>query len=164
MRSKIISKSQLPSFARRIHRSGKSIVFTNGVFDILHAGHVDYLERARKLGDLLVIGLNTDASVKVNKGDLRPIVPYRYRAKLLAALSVVDFIVPLERKTPDRLIELVRPHVLVKGAQYKLSEIVGADFVRANGGKVVRMRMTPGLSTSAIIKKIRSSAAAMRGR
>ncbi len=164
MRSKIISKSQLQSFARRIHRSGKRIVFTNGVFDILHAGHVDYLERARKFGDLLVIGLNTDASVRVNKGDLRPIIPYKERAKLLAALAVVDFIVPLERKTPDRLIELVRPQVLVKGAQYKLSEIVGADFVRANGGKVVRMRMTPGLSTSAIIKKIRSLPAASSSR
>lgn len=157
MNSKLIAKSQLVKFARRLHRTGKRIVFTNGVFDILHAGHVDYLERAKRHGDVLVIGLNTDASVKVNKGDHRPIIPYKDRAKLLAALSVVDYIVPLERKTPDRLIETICPHVLVKGAQYKLGEIVGADFVRAHGGKIVRMRMVPGLSTTAIIKRIKSS-------
>ncbi|MCC6962251.1 MAG: D-glycero-beta-D-manno-heptose 1-phosphate adenylyltransferase [candidate division Zixibacteria bacterium] len=156
MNSKLIAKSQLVKFARRLHRTGKRIVFTNGVFDILHAGHVDYLERAKRHGDVLVIGLNTDASVKVNKGDHRPIIPYKDRAKLLAALSVVDYIVPLERKTPDRLIETICPHVLVKGAQYKLGEIVGADFVRAHGGKIVRMRMVPGLSTTAIIKKVRA--------
>lgn len=156
MNSKLIAKSQLVKFARRLHRTGKRIVFTNGVFDILHAGHVDYLERAKRHGDVLVIGLNTDASVKVNKGDHRPIIPYKDRAKLLAALSVVDYIVPLERKTPDRLIETICPHVLVKGAQYKLGEIVGADFVRAHGGKVVRMRMVPGMSTTAIIRKVRA--------
>ncbi len=156
MNSKLIAKSQLVKFARRLHRTGKRIVFTNGVFDILHAGHVDYLERAKRHGDVLVIGLNTDASVRINKGDHRPIIPYKDRAKLLAALSVVDYIVPLERKTPDRLIETICPHVLVKGAQYKLGEIVGADFVRAHGGKIVRMRMVPGLSTTAIIKKVRA--------
>jgi rfaE bifunctional protein nucleotidyltransferase chain/domain len=155
MRAKIIARAQLESFAVRVHRSGKRIVFSNGVFDILHAGHVDYLTRARKLGDILVVGLNTDASVKVNKGDLRPIVPYRYRAQLLAALEMIDYVVPLERKTPDRLIELIKPDVLVKGAEYRIADIVGADFVLRNGGKVVRMKMLKGLSTSAIIDKIR---------
>ncbi len=129
-------------------------MFTNGVFDILHAGHVDYLTRARKLGDVLVVGLNTDASVRVNKGELRPIIPYKYRAQMLAALSAVDFVVPLDRETPDRLIPLVNPQVLVKGSQYGLSEIVGAAHVIEKGGKVVRMRMVKGLSTSEIIRRV----------
>ncbi len=153
--SKIIPKSKLAAFARKLQRSGKKIVFTNGVFDILHAGHVDYLQKARRLGDVLIIGLNTDSSVKVNKGDQRPIIPYAQRARLLAALSVVDYVVPLDRKTPDRLIEIICPQVLVKGAQYRLREIVGADFVRARGGKVVRMSMVKGLSTSEIIRRIK---------
>lgn len=155
--TKIISKSAVPELAKRLHKGRKRIVFTNGVFDILHAGHVDYLTRARKLGDLLIVGLNTDASVKVNKGDLRPIVPYKYRAKMLAALTVVDYIVPLERKTPDKLIPLINPHVLVKGADYKVSEIVGADYVLEHGGKVVRMKLVKGLSTSEIIRRIKQT-------
>lgn len=152
---KIIPKSKLAAFTRKLQRSGKKIVFTNGVFDILHAGHVDYLQKARRLGDVLIIGLNTDSSVKVNKGDQRPIIPYAQRARLLTALSVVDYVVPLDRETPDRLIEIICPQVLVKGAQYKLGEIVGADFVRARGGKVVRMSMVKGLSTSEIIRRIK---------
>ncbi|MBK7092265.1 MAG: D-glycero-beta-D-manno-heptose 1-phosphate adenylyltransferase [bacterium] len=155
--TKIISKSAVPELAKRLHKGRKRIVFTNGVFDILHAGHVDYLTRARKLGDLLIVGLNTDASVKVNKGDLRPIVPYKYRAKMLAALTVVDYIVPLERKTPDKLIPLINPDILVKGADYKVSEIVGADFVLEHGGKVVRMKLVKGLSTSEIIRRIKQT-------
>ncbi|MGB5107543.1 MAG: D-glycero-beta-D-manno-heptose 1-phosphate adenylyltransferase [Candidatus Zixiibacteriota bacterium] len=153
---KIIAKSQIKALASRLHKAGKKIVFTNGVFDILHAGHVDYLTKARKLGDVLVLGLNTDSSVRVNKGDKRPIVAYRNRAKLLAGLEVVDYIVPLDRRTPDRLISMLNPHVLVKGAEYKISEIVGADHVLANGGKVVRMKMVKGLSTSEIIRRIKS--------
>lgn len=155
--TKIISKSAVPELAKRLHNGRKRIVFTNGVFDILHAGHVDYLTRARKLGDLVIVGLNTDASVKVNKGDLRPIVPYKYRAKMLAALTVVDYIVPLERKTPDKLIPLINPDILVKGADYKVSEIVGADFVLEHGGKVVRMKLVKGLSTSEIIRRIKQT-------
>jgi len=155
--TKIISKSAVPELAKRLHKGRKRIVFTNGVFDILHAGHVEYLTRARKLGDLLIIGLNTDSSVKVNKGDLRPIVPYKYRAKMLAALAVVDYIVPLERKTPDKLIPLINPDILVKGADYKVSEIVGADFVLEHGGKVVRMKLVNGLSTSEIIRRIKQT-------
>lgn len=153
--TKIITKNQIPALAARLHWARKRIVFTNGVFDILHAGHVDYLTRSRKLGDVLIIGLNTDASGKVNKGDRRPIVPYKYRAKLLAALSVVDYIIPLVRKTPDRLIPLINPQVLVKGADYKASEIVGADYVLEQGGRVVRMKMVKGLSTTEIIRRIR---------
>ena len=157
MHSKIVQKSQLKRFVLMLKRSGKKVVFTNGVFDLLHAGHVDYLTRARQLGDLLVVGLNTDASVRVNKGDTRPIIPYKYRAKLLAALTVEDYIVPLDRKTPDKLIPMIDPKILVKGADYKVSEIVGADHVLAGGGKVVRMPMVKGLSTSEIIRRIKST-------
>ncbi len=161
MHQKIISSSQLRAFAARLRsrnvnrrREGARIVFTNGVFDILHAGHVDYLTRAKKLGDFLIVGLNSDASVKMNKGDFRPIIPYKYRAELLAALEVVDYVVPLTRKTPDDLIKLINPDVLVKGSEYRERDIVGADFVRQHGGKVVRMKMVKGLSTSDIISRI----------
>ena len=154
---KIIAKNQISALASRLHRSGKRIVFTNGVFDILHAGHVEYLTKARKLGDVLVLGLNTDSSVRINKGDKRPIVSYRDRAKLLAALTVVDYIVPLERRTPDRLIPMINPDILVKGAEYKISQIVGADHVLSHGGRVVRMKMVKGLSTSEIIRRIKNA-------
>lgn len=154
LKQKIIPKTRLKAFAAKLRRSRKKIVFTNGVFDLMHAGHAVYLAKARALGDILVLGLNTDASVRVNKGPKRPIVEYRHRALLLAALESVDYIVPLERKTPDKLIELIHPDVLVKGADYKVSEIVGADFVKSYGGKVVRMPMLGGLSTSEIIRKM----------
>jgi rfaE bifunctional protein nucleotidyltransferase chain/domain len=155
MQNEIIPKSHLLAFARRLRATKKKIVFTNGVFDILHAGHVDYLTRARKLGEVLVVGLNTDASVKQNKGDLRPIIPYKYRAPMLIALRAVDYVVPLDDKTPAKLIEMIAPDVLVKGADYKLEEIVGADFVLAHGGTVVRMKLLKGLSTSSVLERIR---------
>jgi rfaE bifunctional protein nucleotidyltransferase chain/domain len=155
MQNEIIPKSQLQTFIRRLKATRKKIVFTNGVFDILHAGHVDYLTRARRLGDVLIVGLNTDESVKQNKGDFRPIIPYKYRAKMLVGLRAVDFVVPLEEKTPARLIELIAPDVLVKGADYKVLEIVGSDFVREHGGRVVRMKLVKGLSTSVILDRIR---------
>jgi rfaE bifunctional protein nucleotidyltransferase chain/domain len=158
MQNEIIPKSHIKSFARRLHATKKMIVFTNGVFDILHAGHVDYLTRARKLGDVLVVGLNTDASAKQNKGDWRPIIPYKYRAQMLVALKAVDYVVPLDDKTPAKLIEMVAPDVLVKGADYKLTEIVGADFVLAHGGTVVRMKLVKGLSTSWVMERIRKTA------
>ena len=154
LKEKIIPKSKLRAFAARLRRSRKTVVFTNGVFDLLHAGHAVYLAKAKALGDILVLGLNTDASVRVNKGPKRPLVEYRHRALLLAALESVDYIVPLERQTPDKLIELIHPDVLVKGADYKVSEIVGADFVKSYGGKVVRIPIVGGLSTSDIIKKL----------
>ena len=102
-------------------------------------------------------GLNTDASVKQNKGDLRPIIPYNYRAKMLVALRAVDYVVPLDDKTPAKLIELISPDVLVKGADYKLEDIVGAQFVLAHGGAVVRMKLLKGLSTSGVLERIRKA-------
>ena len=130
------------------------IVFTNGVFDILHAGHVDYLRKAKSFGDVLVVGVNRDASVRRLKGRGRPINNERDRAKLVSALRPVDFVVLFGEDTPEKLIRLVRPDVLVKGADYKLSEIVGAQFVKSYGGSVRRVRLTPNKSSSRLIKKL----------
>ncbi len=128
------------------------MVFTNGVFDILHRGHVEYLQRAKSFGDVLMVGLNTDASVRRLKGASRPVQDQRDRAAILQALEMVDYVVLFGEDTPEKLIRQVRPDVLVKGADYRLSEIVGADFVTSYGGKVRRVRLTPGRSTSKLLK------------
>lgn len=133
--------------------SGK-VVFTNGCFDILHAGHVDYLEKARNFGDKLVVGLNTDSSVKRLKGTSRPVNPELARARVLAALEFVDAVVLFPEDTPLELIMSIRPDILVKGADYDIKNIVGADFVLNNGGRVETVPLTDGFSTSGIIGKI----------
>lgn len=133
--------------------SGK-VVFTNGCFDILHAGHVDYLEKARNFGDKLVVGLNTDSSVKRLKGESRPVNPELARARVLAALEFVDAVVLFHEDTPLELIVSIRPDILVKGADYDIKNIVGADFVLNNGGRVETVPLTDGFSTSGIIEKI----------
>lgn len=138
----------------RAHQAGKKVVFTNGVFDLLHRGHVDYLAKAKSFGDLLVVGLNSDASVHHIKGPKRPIQSQADRAAILLALKAVDYVVMFSEDTPERLISIVRPDVLVKGADYKLDEIVGAKFVRSYGGKVKRVRLTGGRSTTEIIRKL----------
>jgi D-beta-D-heptose 7-phosphate kinase/D-beta-D-heptose 1-phosphate adenosyltransferase len=130
------------------------VVFTNGVFDLLHRGHVEYLEEARALGDRLVVGLNTDASVRRLKGASRPIVGEADRAAVLGALSCVDLVILFDDDTPQRLIEAVRPHVLVKGGDYALADIVGREFVEASGGRVATVPLRAGLSTSEIVKRI----------
>ncbi len=135
-------------------RRKRTVVFTNGVFDILHYGHVDYLTKARKLGDVLIVGLNSDSSVKKFKAAGRPIQPEKDRARILAALRPVDIVVMFKEETPERLIRAVAPDVLVKGADYKLSEIVGADFVQSYGGKVRRIKLQPSRSTTAILKRL----------
>jgi len=135
----------------RAHREGKKVVFTNGVFDLLHRGHVDYLAKARSLGDLLIVGLNSDASVHRLKGPARPMQPQADRAAILLALKAVDYVVLFSEDTPEKLISIVRPDVLVKGADYKMSEIVGANLVRSYGGRVKRVRLTSGRSSSKII-------------
>lgn len=137
-------------------KDGERIVFTNGCFDILHLGHVDYLSRAADQGDRLVIALNTDASVAKLKGPHRPINDQRSRAMLLAALSFTDAIVYFDEPTPYELIRLARPDVLVKGADYKPEEIVGNEMVRDSGGRVVTIPFVEGYSTSAIEQRIRS--------
>lgn len=133
----------------------EKIVFTNGCFDIMHLGHVDYLAKAASEGSLLIIGLNSDASVKRIKGENRPVADEMSRAMSLAAMGFVDAVVFFEEDTPYELIKMVQPDILVKGKDYEANEIVGADIVDAKGGKVVTMELVEGYSTSAIIDKIK---------
>jgi len=136
---------------------GKRIVFTNGCFDLLHPGHVAYLEKARELGDALVVGLNDDGSVRHLKGDRRPINPLPDRARMLAALGMVDIVIAFSGDTPLELIRALRPDVLVKGGDYEPDMIVGAGEVRASGGEVVAIPFVEGYSTTALIARIRDA-------
>jgi len=151
----LIARREIASLADKLRRKGKRIVFTNGVFDVLHRGHVEYLAKARAFGDLLIVGLNTDASVRRLKGPNRPLQKQADRAIILLALEAVDYVVLFGEDIPDKLIRQIRPDVLVKGADYKESEIVGATFVRSCGGDVRRIRLTRGRSSSVIIGKLR---------
>ena len=141
--------------------AGEKIVFTNGVFDLLHRGHAEYLEEAAAAGDRLVVGVNSDASVRRLKGPGRPIVPEAERAELVSALACVDAAVVFEDDTPERLIREVRPDVLAKGGDWKLEEIVGREFVESRGGRVVRVRLREGLSSSRLIERIRAGRSAL---
>ncbi|MFZ5980823.1 MAG: D-glycero-beta-D-manno-heptose 1-phosphate adenylyltransferase [Candidatus Zixiibacteriota bacterium] len=143
----------------RAANPGLKIVFTNGVFDILHRGHVEYLAVAKKYGDILVVGLNSDDSTRRLKGEGRPVHKVEDRAAVLLALKAVDYVVIFEDDTPEKLIMKVRPEVLVKGADYKISEIVGAEFVRKNGGEVRTVALTEGYSTTGTIKNINNKKA-----
>jgi rfaE bifunctional protein nucleotidyltransferase chain/domain len=144
----------------RLRRAGVRLVFTNGCFDLLHVGHVTLLEKARALGDALVVGVNEDRSVRRLKGPGRPIVPLAERMELLAGLRPVDYVVPFAEDTPARVIAEVRPAVLVKGGDYRLGEIVGRDEVEEGGGRVVRVPLRKGRSTSDLIARARLAVAA----
>lgn len=149
---------ELPHLIQRVNTwkiKGDKVVFTNGCFDLIHLGHVRYLEEARALGDRLVLGLNSDSSVRKLKGEGRPIMEENARAGLLAALESIDAVVLFSEETPLKLIEAVNPDILVKGGDYEISEIVGADHVVAQGGEVKRLSFLPGHSTSGMIRKIR---------
>lgn len=154
--SKIVDWSTAEKLAREWKQQGLSIVFTNGCFDIIHVGHIDYLEKSRNLGDKLVLGLNTDNSIRHIKGEKRPIVEEGSRARVMAALSFVDAVVLFDEDTPLRLIEAVKPDILVKGNDYSIENIVGADFVINNGGQVKTIPLVNGYSTSNIIDKIKN--------
>lgn len=151
LRSKLVSQEKLAALCRRLRRQGRKIVFTNGVFDILHMGHISYLSRAKELGEILIIGLNTDSSVRKIKGPKRPINKQSDRAGVLSALEVVDYVVYFSEETPAKIIREIKPDILVKGADYKISEIVGAEFVKSYGGQVKRIKLLPGRSTSRIL-------------
>lgn len=138
-------------------RADQKVVFTNGCFDLVHLGHIDYLEKARALGDRLVLGLNTDASVGRLKGPSRPVVNEYARARLMAALTFVDTVILFDEPTPQRLIEALKPDILVKGDDYTVENIVGADFILKNGGTVETVALVKGYSTTALIEKIKSS-------
>jgi len=138
-------------------QSGLRIVFTNGCFDIMHAGHAQYLEEARALGDLLVVAVNSDASVSRLKGPSRPVIPQQFRAIMLAALEAVDFVVIFDEDTPYETIKLLQPDLLVKGGDWTVDQIVGADIVLARGGEVKSLPFFPGLSSTSIIERIKAS-------
>ena len=144
------------AFADALRADGRRVVFTNGVFDILHPGHLRYLQHARSLGDALIVGLNADASVRRNKGPERPINPQEERAEILEALECVDAVVLFEEDTPDRIIKAILPDILVKGADWGENAIVGRDTVEARGGRVVRVPIEEGFSTTEIVRKIRN--------
>lgn len=154
MISKIMKVKELINRIDPFRRSGKQVVFTNGCFDIMHAGHVRYLAAARSEGEILVVGINSDKSVKLIKGKNRPIMPQDQRAEVLAGLWCVDYIVFFDEPDPLRLIQAIKPDVLVKGEDWTEDEIIGADFVKADGGKVVRIAVVPDISTSMIIERI----------
>jgi D-glycero-beta-D-manno-heptose 1-phosphate adenylyltransferase len=142
-------------FVGRRRAGGATIVFTNGVFDLLHPGHVRYLQQARALGDALIVGINSDRSVRAYKGPSRPITPQDERAEVVAALACVDGAVIFDEDTPWQLIAALQPDVLVKGADWAEDAIVGRDVVEARGGRVVRMPIEAGHATTAIIERIR---------
>jgi D-beta-D-heptose 7-phosphate kinase/D-beta-D-heptose 1-phosphate adenosyltransferase len=156
-RTRLLSLDDAGRFAAALHAAGKRVVFTNGVFDLLHPGHVRYLQAARNEGDALIIGVNSDRSVRANKGPSRPIIPEQERAELLAALACVDAVVVFDEDTPGDVIKRVQPDVLVKGADWAADQIVGRDTVEARGGKVVRIPIEKGWSTTAILKRIRET-------
>jgi D-beta-D-heptose 7-phosphate kinase/D-beta-D-heptose 1-phosphate adenosyltransferase len=147
----------LKRIALRLRKNGKKIVFTNGCFDLMHYGHVKYLEEASGKGDALIVGINSDASIKRIKGKNRPIVGQKDRLRLVAALESVSYVVPFRQDTPLALITMIRPHVLIKGADWKRKDIVGNEFVKSYGGRVKTIRFVPGKSTTALIKKIARS-------
>jgi rfaE bifunctional protein nucleotidyltransferase chain/domain len=155
--AKVLTRDALLARLRRPR--GRRVVFTNGVFDVLHRGHVDYLARARALGDLLVVGVNTDASVRrLGKGSDRPVNPQDDRAYVLAGLFSVDYVTLFDEDTPRELISALRPDVLVKGGDYTRDTIVGADEVEAAGGRVETIPLVPGRSTTSILQRVRQGA------
>ena len=154
-RNKVLTRAGAVRAVRAAQRRGERVVFTNGCFDLLHVGHVRSLEQARAQGDRLVVALNTDASVRRNKGPGRPIVPARQRAEVLAALACVDFVLLFAEATPLAAIKALRPDVLAKGGDWALDAIVGRAEVESWGGSIVRLREVPGVRTTAIVEAAR---------
>jgi rfaE bifunctional protein nucleotidyltransferase chain/domain len=160
---KIVSQDELILLTAREKRNGRRVVFTNGCFDLLHPGHVRCLAEARALGDLLVVAVNSDRSVRGNKGPERPLVPQNDRAEVLAALSSVDYVTIFDEPTPRDLIARVLPSVLVKGADWGPNDVVGREEVEAAGGRTVSIPLAPGYSTTTLLQKIRKTASSADG-
>lgn len=153
--AKVMSLEEAVRTVARWRLQGRTVVFTNGCFDILHAGHLDLLERASSLGDRLVLGVNADASVRRLKGEERPVNDERFRARMLASMSIVDAVVVFPEDTPQAVIEALRPDILVKGGDYRAEDVVGAGVVAAHGGRVEIVPLTDGHSTTGLIGRIR---------
>jgi rfaE bifunctional protein nucleotidyltransferase chain/domain len=156
---KIVSQDELVQLTAREKRAGRRVIFTNGCFDLLHPGHVRCLAEARALGDVLVVAINSDRSVRGNKGPERPLVGEQDRAEVLAALASVDYVTIFDEPTPRELISRVLPNVLVKGADWAQDQVAGREEVEAAGGRVVSIPLVPGYSTTSIVQRIRDAAA-----
>ncbi len=153
--AQLLDAEQAAAFADRLRARGGTVVFTNGVFDLLHPGHVRYLREARALGDALIVAVNSDNSVRANKGSGRPVNPEHERAEVLLALDSVDAAVIFDAETPHAIVNAIKPDILVKGADWGPDNIVGRDVVEARGGRVVRVDLAPGYSTSELIRRVR---------
>lgn len=156
IKNRICKRENIKAQAEIWRFKENKLVFTNGCFDILHPGHIEYLSKAADMGDKLIVGVNTNASVKSIKGEKKPIISEDYRAMQVAALAFVDAVVLFSEDTPENIIKEICPDVLVKGADYQEKEVVGADFVKENGGKVELIELTEGFSSSSLIQKIRN--------
>lgn len=154
MKDKIKERDELCQIVKTLKENGKKIVFTNGCFDILHIGHIRYLEKAKSLGDILIVGLNSDSSVQIIKGPLRPIIPQQERAEILSALSCVDYVTIFDEETPYQLISLILPHILVKGGDWTKETTIGKEVVEREGGEVIILPLVGGVSTTNIINAI----------
>ncbi|HET7219753.1 MAG TPA: D-glycero-beta-D-manno-heptose 1-phosphate adenylyltransferase [Vicinamibacterales bacterium] len=161
--ARLLSREAAAALAERLRARSRTVVFTNGVFDLLHPGHVRYLEVARSLGDALIVGLNGDASVRRNKGPERPITPQAERAEVLLALSAVDAVVIFDEDTPAEIIAAIQPDVLAKGADWAADAIVGRAIVEARNGRVVRVPLEHGHSTTSIVERVRRASAPRKG-
>lgn len=150
----ILTREEIAGVRKKLKESGKKVVFTNGCFDILHAGHVDYLNKARALGDILIVGMNSDSSIKRIKGENRPVIPEAERAFLVANLKAVDYVTLFDEDTPGELIDVLIPDFLVKGGDWSIDNIVGRGVVEANGGQVKTINFVNDQSTSKIISSI----------
>jgi D-beta-D-heptose 7-phosphate kinase/D-beta-D-heptose 1-phosphate adenosyltransferase len=155
--NRIVPRREVAALGESLRAEGRRIVFTNGCFDLLHVGHARYLVAARELGDALVVGVNSDASVRALKGPARPLVPEGERAELLAALRAVDYVTLFPEPTPEAVIELLRPDIHVKGGDYRLEDLPEAESVRRAGGRVVLLPFTAGRSTTALVERIREA-------
>ena len=155
MTNKIKTQKQLKNIVKGLRKQGKKIAFTNGCFDLLHYGHIKYLQDAKRLADKLIIGLNSDSSLRKIKGKKRPINTQTDRAKILAALAAVDYLVVFNQETPLKLIKLVSPDLLIKGGDWERDKIVGADFVKSYGARVITIPYLKGYSTTKLIEKIK---------
>jgi D-beta-D-heptose 7-phosphate kinase/D-beta-D-heptose 1-phosphate adenosyltransferase len=154
---RVLPRSRAVELVAELHHSGKTVVFTNGVFDLLHPGHIRYLETARSLGDALIVGVNADASVRRNKGPSRPVTPEGERAEVLAALTSVDAVVIFPEDTPAEIVRALQPDILVKGADWPADQIVGRDTVEGRGGRVVLVPVEAGHSTTTIVERVRQA-------
>lgn len=150
----VVTRDNLIRLVQQRKRNGERVVFTNGCFDLLHPGHIRLLEECRALGDVLVVAINTDASVRRNKGLNRPLIPEQERAELLAALAAVDYVTVFDEPTPREIIAAMLPHILVKGNDWGPTEIVGREEVEADGGEVISIPLEPGYSTTRLIERI----------